>query len=325
MSEVNVQTLNMSCGSVHFASAADGQLPANGGLRVLSYDYDGQALEEARQLAERMTVKHRLYKTGFRGGKIVANVAYVCPDTLEEVTQTVAEELNRRHGDFYTGADLNYGEAQVQKLFEDTPYVLAAVGSGVHYAAATAAGAYGAVRTAKSFLDTSCAKIFVHGAGAVGSRVASDLAASGDHVFVYDKITARGDLEGVVNLADAQSWVNMPWDIVVLASGSHVMTAEIAEKLSAKAIVCVANLPFRPTAKEILEEKGTLIFDEGIASAGAVIADSIEFYNKTAWHEAPPEDIYEFISNSVSEECFRKLAYFNLQFSPIGKHFLLGV
>lgn len=47
--------------------------PGNGGIRLLDYQTDGHAIDDAIRLAEGMTRKHDMFRTGFSGAKLVAN------------------------------------------------------------------------------------------------------------------------------------------------------------------------------------------------------------------------------------------------------------
>ncbi|MCO1334998.1 hypothetical protein MO867_11695 [Microbulbifer sp. OS29] len=318
---VDLLSIDMSCGRLHFACTKRSSLPANGGLRVLNYQKDEYAAEEACQLAERMQVKHKTYHTGFRGGKIVANTNNLSQAAFDEITTTAAAELNHRKGDFFTGADLNFGDAQVMQLEEKTQYVLAALGSKIHYAEATASGVIGAIAAGKSALNIQSAKILVHGAGAVGSRIVESLVKMGEIVSVFDTVLERANILGAVNSKSIENWITQDWDIVVLASASRVVDVALARKLKARVLVCVANLPFPSMAQHIMEAKGTIVFDEGISSAGAVIADSIEFYNPFVWQSICPQQVYNFIFHQVSEACFKKLEFSYPHLSYLGRQF----
>ena len=61
--------------SLELFVASDGnatvERPANGGLRLWSYENRSDAIEEAARLATGMAHKHGMYNTGFSGGKLV--------------------------------------------------------------------------------------------------------------------------------------------------------------------------------------------------------------------------------------------------------------
>ena len=126
------------------AENTDAGRPANGGLRLLSYDSDATCKADGHRLASLMTNKHSLYGTGFAGGKVVAradNPAAV-KDELINVTAELLESLD---GAMITGCDLNTSLEDMERLTALTPHVLAAVGSPVDASSATAFGTIGAV------------------------------------------------------------------------------------------------------------------------------------------------------------------------------------
>ncbi len=47
--------------------------PGNGGIRLLDYQTEKDAIDDAIRLAEGMTRKHDMFRTGFSGAKLVAN------------------------------------------------------------------------------------------------------------------------------------------------------------------------------------------------------------------------------------------------------------
>ena len=51
----------------------DHERPGNGGIRLLDYQSDKDAIDDAVRLAEGMTRKHDMFRTGFSGAKLVAN------------------------------------------------------------------------------------------------------------------------------------------------------------------------------------------------------------------------------------------------------------
>ena len=51
----------------------DHERPGNGGIRLLDYQTDSHAIDDAIRLAEGMTRKHDMFRTGFSGAKLVAN------------------------------------------------------------------------------------------------------------------------------------------------------------------------------------------------------------------------------------------------------------
>jgi len=293
-----VDKLTLNRGEVFCAFAGDALYPANGGLRVMNYSSSDRAREEAVGLAEKMIQKHAHYHTGFSGGKIVANVPNFDTETIGEVIERVGSYLNECSGRFLTGCDLNFGEAEALQLADRSRHVLAALHSKVHYAEATAAGINGSVQAVIEQEKMVQPRILVHGCGAVGSRCARDLAQA-YQVYTLDLESERADIPSCTNVSEHPDWREIPIDLLVLVSASRLISISDLNLLSGKAIVCGANIPFFNEATEAYARQHFRLVDEGIASAGAVIADSIEYYKKALWDATSPDRIYRFIRRQV--------------------------
>lgn len=318
MNSITVDERAFDGGSVFFAYDADFSFPINGGLRVMQYESYEQAREEAIGLATAMVAKHNTYTTGFSGGKIVAAVDEINEATLGSLIAVVSEYLNNMNGMFYTGCDINFGEQEVQKLAEKTSFVLAALDSPVHYADATAHGVIGGVKAAIHELRLTDPTLLVHGCGAVGSRVARKLDASVE-LMTYDIDFTRANIATSMNISGAVYWYTFPHDILVLVSASGIITLDMLQNLKAKAIVCGANIPFASQEALNYARSNFLLIEESTASAGAVIADSIEHYATDKWATTDPQSVYQFIELLTFDAARSvKLSETN---QPIGKHY----
>ena len=283
------------------AESTCSQRPANGGLRLLSYDDDATCKADGHRLASLMTNKHDLYGTGFAGGKVVARAAdpAAVKDELINVTANLLESLD---GAMITGCDLNTSLEDMERLTALTPHVLAAVGSPVDASSATAFG--GAVEAVlKSSLEQATpGTALVHGCGAVGGPVAKALIANGWTVFTVDMDPARANLPGATMLDPHSDWWNRELDLLLPCSISGLLTAEITAALQVKAVVPAANAPFAdPALAESLRQRNVRVLPDPLVNAGAVIADSIERFSPDAWKQASPEQVYAFVRNAVRD------------------------
>ena len=285
------------------AESTCSQRPANGGLRLLSYDDDATCKADGHRLASLMTNKHDLYGTGFAGGKVVARAAdpAAVKDELINVTANLLESLD---GAMITGCDLNTSLEDMERLTALTPHVLAAVGSPVDASSATAFGTIGAVEAVlKSSLEQATpGTALVHGCGAVGGPVAKALIANGWTVFTVDMDPARANLPGATMLDPHSDWWNRELDLLLPCSISGLLTAEITAALQVKAVVPAANAPFaEPALAESLRQRNVRVLPDPLVNAGAVIADSIERFSPDAWKQASPEQVYAFVRNAVRD------------------------
>lgn len=275
--------------------------PANGGLRIRAYASRSDAYLEGLRLAQRMTLKHSVHATGFSGAKLVAHADPHRVDRAR-LLATVAKTLDNHMGDLYTGCDLNTTAGDMENLRALSPYVLAAIGSAVDPSYATARGVFGSIRCLldeKGSSDT----FLVHGTGQVGAHVARLLAAMGGTVYTYDLDPTHANIAGCHNISHTRRWWNVSAETLVLCSISGIIDPGIARMLKCKNVISGANCPFTEAAVEkIMRERFITWVPDFISNAGAVICDSIEYYNPAAFQSAFPEEIYVFVERAVHEK-----------------------
>ena len=281
--------------------------PSNGGLRVKTYQSEALAWEDCRNLSLVMTQKHRLYNTGFSGGKIVAVVSdeQACK---KQLLSLVGSLLNEFDGLMYTGCDLNTSLEDMQYLRNYSPYILAALDSQVDPSIATAYGVVGSIQGI--FGDSLEGLIFlVHGLGKVGKITALSLQELGGNIITYDAVPERANLPNCKNVSQDEDWWNIPYDALVPCSISSLITPTIVDSLNCRYIVGSANNPLsQDFVLNLLQSKSITFIPEAISSAGAVICDSVEFYCPSLFKQVDPECIYSFIQRIVKEKTKQFLA-----------------
>ncbi len=275
--------------------------PSNGGLRVKTYQSPRLAWHDCRNLSLVMTQKHRLYNTGFSGGKIVAAISdeQACKKNLLRFVGSVLNELN---GLMYTGCDLNTSLEDMKYLNNSSPYILAALGSKVDPSIATAYGVVGSIQGI--FGDRLDGLVFlVHGLGKVGKSTALTLQKLGATIITYDVRPERANLPNCKNISHYQDWFNIQCDVLVPCSIGGLITPKIAESLNCRYIVGSANnLLSEDLVLNCLQSKSITFIPEAISSAGAVICDSLEFYSSSIFQKMEPQLIYAFIQQIVKEK-----------------------
>ena len=79
----------------------DHQRPGNGGIRLLDYLTEKDAIDDAVRLAEGMTRKHDMFRTGFSGAKLVANTDIPLDKIKRKsLMEDIATALEGRNTDF---------------------------------------------------------------------------------------------------------------------------------------------------------------------------------------------------------------------------------
>ena len=274
--------------------------PANGGLRFLDYQNEEAALEDARTLSQLMHQKHAIYNTGFCGAKIVAN-GKVNKQNKRLILETLGDFLNNLSGKIYTGCDLNTNLDDMNFLSEKTPYILSGLGTTVDTSSATAYGVFGSIQGAMG-VNLEKYSFLVHGTGKTGSVVSTLLVEAGACVYTYDLLGDKSKIPGCIPV-ESDKWSSLPVDCMVLCSASKIISEDIAQNLSCEYIISGANNPFENTTVEsILSLKDIKWIPDPISNAGAVISDSIEYYNSDKFHKAKPQDIYEFVRKVVYQK-----------------------
>lgn len=289
--------------------------PGNGGMRLFSYKSQDDAVADCIRLAEGMTRKHSMYRTGFSGAKLVVHADDVEQVDKAQLMKDAAIALESLQGSIYTGCDMNTTDEDMEVLSSISPYVLAGIGSRVDTNHATASSVIGSIlgaleATGKKVQDC---KFVVQGCGKVGSIVARELTyLRAGHVVTCDINAERSFVGGCENLLARKEGENMDWryeecDIFVPCAGSLSIDELAARVLKADMVIGSANSPYASIAvRKTLDAKGVFFVPESISSAGAILADSVEWVDQETFRTITPELCYRWVRD-VSQEKTREL------------------
>lgn len=293
----------------------DHQRPGNGGIRLLDYQTDNHAIDDAIRLAEGMTRKHDMFRTGFSGAKLVANTD-ISLDKIKRkaLMEDIATALEVLSGSVYTGCDLNTCDIDMDYLTEATneQYVLAGRDSAVDTNVATAASVIGSILGLIESHKDDGVKISdltftVQGCGKVGTTAAKELVRLGaKKVQTCDIREGASDIEGCTSIDD---WASTPCDFLVPCANSLAITEDVATHFPEGIKFCTGatNSPFATAeAKSIFAERGVFHVPESISSAGAILADSVEWYDIDLYQTVEPTLMYGWI-RSLSQKKARNM------------------
>lgn len=299
--------------------------PGNGGIRLLHYDTKKDAVDDAVRLAKGMTRKHDMFRTGFSGAKVVAKV-----DSSKCLTQVqreclmndAARALHDLEGTMYTGCDLNTSDKDMDFLTEATKnkYVLAGRDSNVDTNVATASSVIGSILGTVEAMEVSVKDLTftVQGCGKVGGTVARELVRLGaKKVYTCDLFSDLAKIDGCVPVSD---WTKEKCDFLVPCAGSLSITEEIATNFPDGIMYCVgaANSPFASTkAKSIFDKRGVLHIPESISSAGAILADSVEWFDINLYQTVKPELMYGWIRDISKKKSSSLARHSNLDSNSV--------
>lgn len=263
--------------AIHDRSAG----PARGGTRLRPYPDLETATQDAVRLARAMSRKFAVHGLPCGGGKaaLIDDGRWSDPQIREARLEAYAAFLDRLGGAFGTGPDYAFGHAEVASTRAHTQHVVHpdTLDAAVE---ATAVGVRVALECGlkrslgKTLADASIA---IQGVGAVGGKLARDLAQRGSRLIVADidldrasalaaEIGARTVAPDAILLEDV--------DAIAPCAAGEVLTAEVVGGLRCRVIAGAANnqLPEPEIAgARALATRGVLFVPDFVVSGGAAV------------------------------------------------------
>jgi leucine dehydrogenase len=247
---------------------------AAGGTRTRTYASAAAAVQDAAALGRAMTLKCAIAGLAAGGGKMV--ILQQPAFDRAAVFRALGERIERLRGAFYTAGDLGTTRDDLLHMAETTRYVRtdegalgAAVGRGVR--ACIEACALHAGRDGLAGL-----RVAVQGCGAIGSAVATELAARGAELTIADidgAAATRLAAATGATIVEPASILASDVDIVSPCAMGGVLTPDAAGGLRAWAVCGAANnILADPAVGDRLAAAKVRFVPDFIASAGAVIA-----------------------------------------------------
>lgn len=245
--------------------------PAVGGVRTQPYPSVRDAILDATQLAQNMTLKCALAGLDAGGGKVV--VIDHAGLQRDEAFERLGERIEDLAGVFHTGPDLGTTSADLAGIARGTRYV----DQGEELSQAVARGLLRCLEACATFRGKPSLEglsIAIQGCGAIGAATARTLASVGAKLVVADVNEDRAKkvaAEVGADICDADELLVADVDIVAPCAVGGVLTVPKAEELKAWAVCGAANniLAERGVA-DILKRRGVAHVPDAIASAGAV-------------------------------------------------------
>ncbi len=284
--------------------------PALGGMRVLPYATEAEAMDDVLRLAQAMTYKSAVADTGLGGGKavIIADPADKTPAMLRAIGRAI-ESLDGR---YITAEDMNIGEADLQIVREETRWVSGlpqSAGSSGNPSPYTAVGCLASLRACAQacFGDASLSekRVAIQGVGAVGSELARLCANEGMRVFVADAVMERAaalaaespNIEAVSNGAILEH----ACDFLSPCARGNAITESNVPLLNCKAVAGAANNQLADASvAALLDARGILYAPDYVVNAGGVINIGFEF-RPEGYDEADALAKIETIEDTLTE------------------------
>jgi len=286
--------------------------PALGGCRMLPYQTEEAALEDALRLSEGMTYKAAAAGLDFGGGKTV-----IIGDPLKDKSEALFRALGRfietLKGRYLTGEDVGTTEEDFVWARRETRYVVGlppAYGGSGDTGDNTARGVIQAMRAALMHRygspDLQGRRIAVQGLGKVGYHVVRRAIEAGARVIAADinpHVVGRVASAWGIEATDPWAVVETPCDIFAPCALGNVITERTVSALQCQVVAGSANNQLADDRlADDLAARGILYAPDFIANAGGLIqvADEIRGYHEERVHHQI-DGIYD-----VLLEIFRK-------------------
>ena len=222
--------------------------PAAGGTRLKSYPAPADALHDAMRLAAGMTRKMAVVGLPCGGGKAVLAVPEVPGgDARRRLLERYGDLIESLGGSFFTGPDVNTGEADMDVIGERTGYVFCRSvengGSGdpsPHTALGVFHGIRASLRHAFGSDELGSRTVLVQGAGSVGGRLAALLLEAGATVLVSDVDDARARETGATVVAPDDA-LSTECDVYAPCALGATLTAASIPRLRCRVVAGAAN------------------------------------------------------------------------------------
>ncbi len=260
--------------------------PALGGMRMLPYAREDDALFDVLRLSKGMTYKSAAADTGLGGGK---SVVIGDPKTMksEKLFLAMGRFIASLEGRYITAEDMNIGIADLEVVRKETRWVTGLSresGSSGNPSPYTAVGCLHGIRAVLEELDGKAdfkhKRILIQGVGAVGGRLAELVKAEGAHVIVCDIDEAKAqklkEQHGYEVVADADH-LDVPCDIYAPCARGEGLNDQTIPRLKCRAIAGAANNQLLEQRHgRDLKARKILYAPDFLVNAGGIINVSIE-------------------------------------------------
>jgi leucine dehydrogenase len=281
--------------------------PSAGGARMKVYGSTAEALEDVLRLSSGMTYKSAVAGLPFGGGKAVLAVRELpTGEARRQLLHAYGDLIESLAGRFWTGADMNTDERDMDVIAERTRYVFGcspAQGGAGNSGPATARGVFHGIRASVAHVfgsdDLRGRTVVVQGAGAVGAQLVQLLAAAGAEVLVSDVDDARAAATGA-RMVPAESALDTACDVYAPCAVGATVNAETIPRLRCRIVAGSANNQVaEPADAERLHAREILYAPDYVINAGGALYDGgIE---ALGWSDEEVEQALERIGETLRE------------------------
>ncbi len=259
--------------------------PSLGGLRMLPYANEEEALFDVLRLARGMTYKSAVADTGLGGGKsvILGDPKRKTP----EMFRAMGRFVDSLGGKYITAEDMNIGVADLEQVRATTRWVTGlsrADGGSGNPSPYTARGCFQGMRAVLEEVHGSPSfqgrTVLLQGVGAVGGRLAELVKEAGARVVICDideaRVAALCSKHGFESVSDATHH-EVECDVYAPCARGATLNDATIPRLRCKAIAgCANNQLHEPRHGDELRARGILYAPDYVMNAGGIINVSME-------------------------------------------------
>lgn len=260
--------------------------PALGGMRMLPYTTEDEALFDVLRLSKGMTYKSAVADTGLGGGK---SVILGDPRELksEQLFRAMGRFVESLGGKYITAEDMNIGIPDLDIVRQETRWVTGLSresGSSGNPSPITAMGCKIGMTAVleEAFGSPSFAgkRFLIQGVGAVGGRLAELIKQDGGHVIICDinedRVRQLSEKHGF-EVVDDEVHLDVECDVYAPCARGAGLNDETLPKLKCKAIAgCANNQLLEPRHADELRAMGIVYAPDYVINAGGIINVSCE-------------------------------------------------
>ncbi len=254
--------------------------PACGGIRLLPYESQAQALNDVLRLSRGMSYKSALANIGFGGGKSV--ILLDPTKKTPALFQAFGEAIEKLGGKYIGAKDMNTESADLMEVHKRTKHVLGIdglAGSSGDPSPVTARGAYRALEAVVEFLngnkEMKGVTMAVQGLGHVGYGLAEKFCKAGGKVFVTDinvKVVEKACAELGAEAVAQEAIYDIDCDIFSPNAVGATLNQKTIKRLNCRAVVGCANNQLETDEDgKRLHERGILYAPDYAVNAGGII------------------------------------------------------
>jgi leucine dehydrogenase len=256
--------------------------PALGGMRMLPYETEEEALFDVLRLSKGMTYKSAVAETGLGGGK---SVIVGEPKDLksEALFRAMGRFVNSLEGRYITAEDMSIGIPDLEIVRKETQWVTGlsreSGGSG-NPSPYTAYGCHVGIRAALEEVDGNPSlkgrTVLIQGVGAVGGRLAERVKEEGAHVVIADINEARVDelrKEHGYDVVADKDHLDVECDVYAPCARGAGINDKTIPRLRCKAVAgCANNQLLEPGHARDLRSRGIVYAPDYVINGGGALA-----------------------------------------------------